>query len=97
MQVNLLHHPEAFPDVPTGLRPEVNTRYAIIFLNSLHARFGNWAEAIANYHSADAERGVDSSSPRGAGPAWRRLGRRRRHGADRRGRRASARRGCGRS
>ena len=59
MQVNLLHHPEAFPDVPTGLRPEANTRYAIVFLKSLHVRFGNWAEAIANYHSADAERGAN--------------------------------------
>ncbi|WP_431271569.1 hypothetical protein [Dankookia sp. P2] len=57
MQVNLLHHPEAFPDVPTGLRPDANIRYAILFLTSLHGRFGNWAEAIANYHSADAERG----------------------------------------
>lgn len=59
MQVNLLHHPEAFPDVPTGLRPEANIRYAILFLKSLHGRFGNWAEAIANYHSADAERGAN--------------------------------------
>lgn len=59
MQVNLLHHPEAFPDVATGLRPEANIRYAILFLKSLQARFGNWAEAIANYHSADAERGAN--------------------------------------
>ena len=58
MQVNLLHHPDAFADVPTGLKPEVNIRYAIGFLASLHGRFGNWAEAIANYHSADAERGA---------------------------------------
>jgi hypothetical protein len=58
MQVNLLHHPGAFPDVATGLRPEANIRYAILFLTSLHARFGNWADAIANYHSADAERGA---------------------------------------
>lgn len=59
MQVNLLHHPDAFPDVPTGLRPEVNVRYAIAFLRSLHARLGNWPDAIANYHSADAGRGAN--------------------------------------
>ncbi|MFC7475367.1 transglycosylase SLT domain-containing protein [Dankookia sp. GCM10030260] len=59
MQVNLLHHPDAFPDVPTGLRPEANIRYAIVFLKSLQARFGNWADAIANYHSADAGRGAN--------------------------------------
>ena len=57
MQVNLLHHPRAFPDVPSGLEPATNIQYAINFLRDLHARFGNWAEAIANYHSADAERG----------------------------------------
>jgi hypothetical protein len=57
MQVNLLHHPAAFPDVPSGLEPASNVRYAIAFLRDLHARLGNWAEAIANYHSADAERG----------------------------------------
>ncbi|TDG26681.1 hypothetical protein E2C05_25160, partial [Paracraurococcus ruber] len=58
MQVNLLYHPNAFPDVPSGLEPAANIRYAIAFLRDLHARFGNWAEAIANYHSADAERGA---------------------------------------
>jgi hypothetical protein len=58
MQVNLLYHPKAFPDVATGLQPEANIRYAISFLTALHGRFGNWAEAIANYHSADAARGA---------------------------------------
>ena len=62
MQVNLLHHPDAFPDVPTGLRPEVNIRYAIGFLKSLHAPlrqlggghrqlpFRRMRSAAANYH-----------------------------------------------
>ena len=58
MQVNLLYHPQAFPDAATGLQPEANIRYAITCLTALHARFGNWAEAIANYHSADAARGA---------------------------------------
>ncbi|MDO9710241.1 transglycosylase SLT domain-containing protein [Paracraurococcus lichenis] len=58
MQVNLLHHPGAFPDAQAGLEPAANVRYAIAFLRDLHARLGNWAEAIANYHSADAERGA---------------------------------------
>lgn len=59
MQVNLLHHPNAFPDAHAGLDPAANIRYAIAFLRELHGRFGNWAEAIANYHSADAERGAN--------------------------------------
>ena len=74
MQVNLLHHPDAFADVPTGLKPEANIRYAIGFLKSLHGRFGNWAEAIANYHSADAERGAGYHRRVVLAPARRGLG-----------------------
>lgn len=59
MQVNLLHHPDAFPDIATGFRPEANIRYAVAFLKALYARTGSWAAAIANYHSADPERGAD--------------------------------------
>lgn len=58
MQVNLLHHPAAFPDPHAGLEPAANVRYAVAFLQDLHRRFGNWAEAVANYHSADAGRGA---------------------------------------
>ncbi|MCB4822404.1 transglycosylase SLT domain-containing protein [Roseicella aerolata] len=58
MQVNLLHHPDAFPDPQAGFEPAANIRYAITFLRALHGRFGNWAEAIANYHSGDAGRGA---------------------------------------
>jgi hypothetical protein len=58
MQVNLLHHPNAFPDVAAGFDPAVNVRYAAGFLRELFGRFGNWADATANYHSGDAERGA---------------------------------------
>lgn len=58
MQVNLLHHPNAFPDPLAGLEPAANIRYASAFLRDLHARFGNWPQAIANYHSGDAARGA---------------------------------------
>jgi Transglycosylase SLT domain len=58
MQVNLLHHPTAFRGPEEGFDPAANVRYAIGFLRDLHGRFGNWAEATANYHSADAERGA---------------------------------------
>ncbi len=58
MQVNLLHHPNAFPSVDAGFDPETNARYAVRFLRSLHARTGDWAQAVANYHSATPERGL---------------------------------------
>ncbi len=58
MQVNLLYHPGAFADPSTGLRPEANIRYAATFLRELYGRFGNWADAIANYHSGDPGRGA---------------------------------------
>ncbi len=59
MQINLLHHPDAFRDLDQAFDPEANLRYAVRFLRSLHARFGgNWAQAIAHYHSATPERGL---------------------------------------
>jgi soluble lytic murein transglycosylase-like protein len=59
MQINLLHHPGAFRDLDQAFEPEANVRYAARFLRDLHARFGgNWAAAIANYHSGEMERGL---------------------------------------
>ncbi|MBL6454894.1 lytic transglycosylase domain-containing protein [Belnapia sp. T6] len=58
MQVNLLHHPDAFPGLAEGFDPATNIRYAIGFLKALRAQTGNWADAIAQYHSADPERGA---------------------------------------
>lgn len=59
MQVNLLHHPMAFPDLETAFDPQANLRYAASFLAELHRRAGgDWARAIAWYHSATPERGA---------------------------------------
>ena len=58
MQVNLLHHPDAFSGPEEGFDPATNVRYAIRFLKSLHARSGSWGQAIADYHSADELRGA---------------------------------------
>lgn len=57
MQVNLLYHPGAFASPAEGFDPAANIRYAIRFLKELRARTGNWADAIAQYHSGEAERG----------------------------------------
>jgi len=58
MQINLLHHPDAFPSVDAGFEPATNVAYAVRFLKSLHARTGDWAQATAQYHSATPERGL---------------------------------------
>ena len=58
MQVNLLHHPSAFGGVAEGFDPPTNIRYAIGFLRELRARTGDWAQAIAHFHSGEAERGL---------------------------------------
>jgi len=58
MQVNLLHHPAAFPDLDAAFDPATNVAYAVRFLRELHGRTGNWAEAIAQYHSAEPGRGL---------------------------------------
>jgi hypothetical protein len=56
MQINLLHHPDAFPSVEAGFDPETNVRYAVRYLKSLFARTGDWAVATGQYHSSTPER-----------------------------------------
>jgi soluble lytic murein transglycosylase-like protein len=58
MQVNLLHHPNAFPDLEAAFEPARNVAYAARFLRELRGRTGNWADAIAQYHSAEPGRGL---------------------------------------
>lgn len=56
-QISLLHHPFAFSDLAQAFDPAANATYAARFLASLHSRYGNWAGAVAAYHSADPARG----------------------------------------
>jgi soluble lytic murein transglycosylase-like protein len=58
MQVNLLHHPDAFPDLQAAFDPARNVAYAARFLRELRQRTGSWADAVANYHSAEPGRGL---------------------------------------
>ena len=58
MQVNLLHHPDAFPSLEAGFDPMTNVAYAVRYLRSLQARTGDWQQAVALYHSATPERGL---------------------------------------
>jgi hypothetical protein len=52
MQVNLMHHPEAFGSLDEAFEPSVNAAYATQFLNRLHAPADDWSKAIGDYHSA---------------------------------------------
>lgn len=58
MQINLLHHPDAFPSLEAGFDPATNVAYAVRFLRGLQARSGDWNQAVALYHSATPERGL---------------------------------------
>jgi hypothetical protein len=51
-QINLMHHPDAFPNLELAFDPEANAAYAAKFLKALHSRTGDWNTATAMYHSA---------------------------------------------
>ncbi|HEY4134076.1 MAG TPA: transglycosylase SLT domain-containing protein [Alphaproteobacteria bacterium] len=52
MQINLLHHPDAFPDLETAFDPQSNVAYAASFLKGLFDDSRSWITAVGNYHSA---------------------------------------------
>ncbi len=51
MQVNLMHHPNAFASLDQAFDPVSNTAFAARFLNELYRRTGSWQKSIAAYHS----------------------------------------------
>ena len=51
MQVNLLHHPNAFEDMRAALDPARNVAYAADLLQRLEREARSWPKAIAYYHS----------------------------------------------
>lgn len=59
MQVNLMHHPDAFATLEQAFDPRANAVYAAKFLNQLFDQTGNWASAAALYHSATPELGAE--------------------------------------
>lgn len=57
MQVNLMHHPDAFADLDSAFDPGSNASYGAKFLSSLREETRSWARAVERYHSADPDRG----------------------------------------
>jgi len=58
-QVNLMHHPDAFPNLDVAFDPQANAAYAARFLKELFAQTGDWNKATGMYHSATPELGAD--------------------------------------
>ena len=57
LQVNLMHHPDAFASLDEAFDPTGNARYAAQFLTQLHDQLGSWPRAAAAYHSQTPEVG----------------------------------------
>ena len=55
MQINLMHHPDAFPSLELAFDPPANAAYAALFLRQLYAQAGDWTKAVGLYHSATPE------------------------------------------
>ncbi len=55
MQVNLMHHPQAFASLDQAFDPALNAAYAARFLTQLYGQTRDWASAAAMYHSATPE------------------------------------------
>lgn len=53
MQINLMHHQNAFKNLEDFFKPENNIRYAAKFLKKLRASSNSWQEAVEKYHSAN--------------------------------------------
>lgn len=58
MQVNLMHHADAFQSLEEAFDPLANARYAIKFLTQLREKTGSWETASSWYHSANPELGM---------------------------------------
>ena len=58
LQINMMHHPDAFSSLEEAFDPGANARYAVKFLNELREKTGSWETASAWYHSANPEQGI---------------------------------------
>lgn len=54
MQINLMHHPEAFTSVSQAFDPETNIAYGAKFLRNNYSQLQSWKRAVAAYHSRTA-------------------------------------------
>jgi hypothetical protein len=57
MQINLMHHPDAFRTLEEAFEPSANVAYGARFLGALERETSSWARAVERYHTADPARG----------------------------------------
>lgn len=57
MQINLMHHPDAFASLQEAFDPGHNVGYGAEFLRQLQDETQSWTRAVERYHTADLERG----------------------------------------
>lgn len=55
MQVNLLHHGNAFKDLEEAFTPKKNIMYAALFFLELKNTYNSWTHAVGYYHSRTAK------------------------------------------
>ena len=59
MQVNIMHHPDAFASLEAAFDPQTNANWAAHFLADLFAQTGSWPRAVGLYHSATPDLAAD--------------------------------------
>ncbi len=59
MQINLMHHPNAFASLEQAFDPLANAAYGARFLGQLHDQSGDWIAATGLYHSATPDLAAD--------------------------------------
>lgn len=59
MQINLKHHPRAFPSLEDAFDPKKNIAYAAKFLLNLYLKHGSWHTAVKHYHSGNPALGAN--------------------------------------
>jgi len=57
MQVNMMHHPDAFGSIETAFNPAANIAYAAKFLRNNYDETRSWKTAVQYYHSRNSEFG----------------------------------------
>ena len=57
MQINLMHHPDAFASLDEAFEPGRNVAYGAGYLRALEQESRSWERAVERYHTADPERG----------------------------------------
>ena len=56
LQINLMHHPDAFDTLDEAFDPAANVAYGARFLRALQIKHDSWVKAVGSYHSQSPAR-----------------------------------------